>query len=61
MAERMLKFVNVPQHSPDKREVAQRRADFDEIYWRFRSAACPPQASRCSQCGVPFCQVHCPL
>ena len=19
------------------------------------------QASRCSQCGIPFCQVHCPL
>ena len=19
------------------------------------------QSSRCSQCGVPFCQIHCPL
>ncbi|MBV9538058.1 MAG: NAD(P)-dependent oxidoreductase [Acidisphaera sp.] len=61
MAGRMMAFVTVPQHAPDKREVPERRADFAEIYRDFDPAAAGVQASRCSQCGVPFCQVHCPL
>ena len=35
MAERMLKFVQLAQETPDKRDVAARRFDFDEIYQRF--------------------------
>src|ERR671938_460010 len=61
MAEQLLKFVNLPKAMPDKREAGLRRADFQEIYARFRPAEASAQASRCSQCGVPFCQVHCPL
>ena len=61
MAEHLLKFVNLPKAMPDKREAGLRREDFQEIYDRFRPAAASAQASRCSQCGVPFCQVHCPL
>jgi glutamate synthase (NADPH/NADH) small chain len=61
MAERMLQFVRLPQQTPDKRNVSVRRADFSEIYRDFDPARAASQASRCSQCGVPFCQVHCPL
>jgi glutamate synthase (NADPH) small chain len=61
MAEQLLKFVNLDKAMPDKREAGLRRADFQEIYERFRAPAAKDQASRCSQCGVPFCQVHCPL
>jgi glutamate synthase (NADPH) small chain len=61
MAEQLLKFVNLAKIMPDKREAGLRRADFQEIYERFRAPAAKDQASRCSQCGVPFCQVHCPL
>src|SRR5688572_7877892 len=61
MTEHLLKFVNLPKAMPDKREAGLRREDFQEIYERFRPAAASAQASRCSQCGVPFCQVHCPL
>lgn len=61
MAEHLLKFVNLPKAMPDKREAGLRRADFQEIYERFRPAEAEAQSSRCSQCGVPFCQVHCPL
>jgi glutamate synthase (NADPH) small chain len=61
MAERMLQFVSVPQQTPEKREAGARRFDFDEIYQRFQPDAAKQQAARCSQCGVPFCQVHCPL
>jgi glutamate synthase (NADPH/NADH) small chain len=61
MAEKMLKFVSVAQRMPDKRPAEARRQDFSEIYQRFQPAEATEQASRCSQCGVPFCQVHCPL
>jgi glutamate synthase (NADPH/NADH) small chain len=61
MAERMLKFVDVEQRLPPKRPVGERRIDFDEIYREFEPQRAKEQASRCSQCGVPFCQVHCPL
>ncbi|KXU92089.1 NAD(P)-dependent oxidoreductase [Acetobacter cerevisiae] len=57
----MLKFVSVAQKQPDKRTAQARRADFAEIYEEFSPAAAGEQASRCSQCGVPFCSVHCPL
>jgi glutamate synthase (NADPH/NADH) small chain len=46
---------------PDKRQAAERRGDFHEIYREFAAAKAAEQASRCSQCGVPFCQTHCPL
>ena len=61
MPDRMLKFVHLPQQMPDKRDLGARRSDFDEIYQRFDQRAAAAQASRCSQCGVPFCAVHCPL
>ena len=61
MAEKMLQFVRVEQQTPEKREASKRRADFQEIYARFQPADAGAQASRCSQCGVPFCQIHCPL
>jgi glutamate synthase (NADPH/NADH) small chain len=59
--QRMLSFVTVEQESPEKREVAERRADFHEIYADYIEAKAEEQSSRCSQCGIPFCQSHCPL
>ena len=61
MAERMLKFVSTPQRTPEKRPAEARVRDWDEIYRAFSADRAAEQASRCSQCGVPFCQVHCPL
>ncbi len=61
MPDRMLQFVRLQQQTPDKRSATLRREDFAEIYERFDPARAAEQASRCSQCGVPFCQVHCPL
>jgi glutamate synthase (NADPH/NADH) small chain len=61
MAERMLKFVTTPRATPPKREAELRAGDFHEIYAEFIDAKAAEQASRCSQCGVPFCQTHCPL
>jgi glutamate synthase (NADPH/NADH) small chain len=61
MAEAMLKFPVLPQSPPEKREASDRREDFGEIYRDFATDQAAAQSSRCSQCGVPFCQVHCPL
>jgi glutamate synthase (NADPH) small chain len=61
MTEKMLKFVDVNQQNPKKRETTNRIEDFKEIYDQFIDAKAKEQSSRCSQCGVPFCQIHCPL
>ena len=57
----MLKFVTLAQQHPDKRAPALRRRDWGEVYDDFRPEAAADQAARCSQCGVPFCQIHCPV
>ena len=61
MSDKMLKFVDIGQQTPPKREVDNRKKDFNEIYKEFINERASEQSSRCSQCGVPFCQVHCPL
>jgi len=61
MTEKMLKFIKIDQQTPKKREVDKRIDDFNEIYNEFISNKAKEQSSRCSQCGVPFCQIHCPL
>ena len=61
MTDKMLKFVEIGQQTPPKREVDNRKKDFNEIYDDFIKQKAQEQSSRCSQCGVPFCQVHCPL
>jgi len=61
MTEKMLKFVKVNKQTPKKREVEKRVDDFNEIYDEFINEKAKEQSSRCSQCGVPFCQIHCPL
>ena len=57
----MLKFVNVARDMPEKRPPNLRNQDFHEIYAEYASEKAAEQASRCSQCGVPYCQTHCPL
>ena len=61
MSEKMLKFVNIDMQMPAKRAKNLRTEDFKEIYNRFVNDKAREQSSRCSQCGVPFCQIHCPL
>ena len=61
MASKMLQFVKTEKQMPTKRTAEERAQDFDEIYRDFSKQKAEEQASRCSQCGVPFCQVNCPL
>ncbi|MEQ1725050.1 MAG: NAD(P)-dependent oxidoreductase [Sphingopyxis sp.] len=57
----MLSFVTREQQYPAKRDARARAHDFAEIAARYAPGAAADQASRCSQCGVPYCSVHCPL
>lgn len=59
--EPMLQFVKTARETPEKRPANLRAQDFHEIYREFAAAKATEQSSRCSQCGVPFCQSHCPL
>ena len=61
MKKKMLQFVNLGQNTPTKRVTGERKKDFHEIYKDYIEVKAEEQSSRCSQCGVPFCQVHCPL
>mgnify|MGYP000470960556 FL=1 len=57
----MLKFVTVEKEMPEKRPPDLRARDFHEIYAEYADQKAAEQAGRCSQCGVPYCQSHCPL
>jgi len=59
--QKMLKFVTLGKEMPEKRDASSRAQDFDEIYREYADQKAAEQASRCSQCGVPYCQSHCPL
>ena len=61
MKKKMLRFVDVKQETPVKRVTKIRKDDFNEIYNEYITEKAKEQSSRCSQCGVPFCQIHCPL
>ena len=61
MAGKMLRFTAIGRETPAQRSADDRAGDFDEIYRDFAASRAAEQSSRCSQCGVPFCQVHCPV
>ena len=61
MSSSMLQFVRLSAAMPEKRDAEDRTLDFNEIYRRFQRPEASAQASRCEQCGIPFCQIHCPL
>ena len=61
MADTMLQFVDTAQSYPHKRAADSRAEDFREIADRYATPRAEEQAGRCSQCGVPYCTVHCPL
>ena len=61
MKKKMLQFVELEKETPLKRDTQKRGKDFQEIYKEYIHGKAEEQSSRCSQCGVPFCQIHCPL
>lgn len=61
MPDPMQQFISIDGAMPNKRDAEKRREDFDEIYDQYSDDGAVEQASRCEQCGIPYCQVHCPL
>jgi glutamate synthase (NADPH/NADH) small chain len=54
-----LKYTH--RETPKRRPVELRLRDWDEVYQDFPHATLQQQASRCMDCGIPFCHNGCPL
>jgi len=46
---------------PERRPVPVRLRDWKEVYEEFPESKLQAQASRCMDCGIPFCNGGCPL
>jgi len=54
-------FLKLDRHTPDRRSVPVRLRDWKEVYQPFPEESLRDQASRCMDCGIPFCNDGCPL
>lgn len=54
-------FLNVPRETPKRRPVDVRILDWKEVYEPQSIDHLRGQASRCMDCGIPFCHQGCPL
>ncbi len=54
-------FLEFSRELPDKRPVRQRLRDFKEFIQPYSEEKLNQQASRCMNCGIPFCHNGCPL
>ncbi len=54
-------FLTVPRVEAGYRPIIERVRDFSEVEQTLNSKERQQQASRCMDCGVPFCHWACPL
>ena len=54
-------FIQVDRHLADKKDIVQRQSEFVEIYQPNQQQQIASQASRCLDCGNPYCEWKCPL
>ena len=54
-------FLKLDRHLPERRSVPVRLRDWKEVYESFGEESLRDQASRCMDCGIPFCNSGCPL
>jgi glutamate synthase (NADPH/NADH) small chain len=54
-------FLKVARETPTRRPVPLRLMDWREVYEEFPDDHLERQASRCMDCGIPFCHQGCPL
>ncbi|MDQ2678618.1 MAG: glutamate synthase subunit beta [Actinomycetota bacterium] len=54
-------FLKHGRELPSRRPVPVRIRDWNEVYEKFPEDALATQASRCMDCGIPFCNNGCPL
>ncbi len=54
-------FLEHTRQTPERRPVPVRLKDWEEVYEPFPESELQTQASRCMDCGIPFCNAGCPL
>src|SRR5881628_2230666 len=54
-------FLEIARVGFERRPVEERLHDWKEVYKEFPEDKLKAQASRCMDCGVPFCHQGCPL
>src|SRR5688500_8437250 len=54
-------FLEIARITPERRPVQERVHDYHEVYKDFPDDQLKKQASRCMDCGIPFCHQGCPL
>jgi glutamate synthase (NADPH/NADH) small chain len=54
-------FLEIARVTPERRPVEERVHDWREVYKDFPPDQLKAQASRCMDCGIPFCNQGCPL
>ena len=54
-------FLEHDREVPERRPVSVRLKDWNEVYEEFPNERLQVQASRCMDCGIPFCNSGCPL
>jgi len=54
-------FLKFGRQLPTRRPVPVRLLDWNEVYEPFDRETLQDQASRCMNCGIPFCNNGCPL
>ena len=54
-------FLEIARVTPERRPVQERVHDWKEVYKDFPEEQLTAQASRCMDCGIPFCNQGCPL
>lgn len=54
-------FLTIPRQTAGYRSIRQRITDFAEVEQTLNTGERKLQASRCMDCGVPFCNWACPL
>ncbi len=54
-------FMKYDRELPKRRPVTERLSDWREVYLEFPHETLKHQASRCMDCGIPFCNNGCPL
>jgi glutamate synthase (NADPH/NADH) small chain len=54
-------FKEFTREMPVRRPVEERINDYFEVYYQFPEEKVRTQASRCMDCGIPFCHTGCPV
>jgi glutamate synthase (NADPH/NADH) small chain len=54
-------FIEHARSKPPARPVTERIGDYRHVYYAYPAEDLTRQASRCMDCGIPFCHHGCPL